>query len=183
MENYTKLFSLIKVAGWFGDTRRILTYMRKKKIPLTRKNPELLIFNQTAYDPVKKSINVARVDYDTTPPITKLFHEFGHAINDKKNNLKKDIRTYVKDKKLERIANSNALQWITEPKDREAYKKLVRKPYYTHSDDSVKVYFHKKRTGKMPESYSVADEKNLHITDNNFNSSIKPALRKKPWER
>lgn len=188
MENYTKLFSLIKVAGLFGNARNVLRYMTKNKIKLTRKDPFLEIFGGTDFDPRTNTINIARKEIDgSKEPIKKLLHEFGHAINNKKGTLKKDLEKgknyFAKDKKRERIANNNALNWITEPKDREAYKEFVKKPYRTHYDDTVTNYFMKKNTGKTNKNFRIENDFEKNISDNNFNSSIKPILRKKSWVR
>ena len=195
-----KLFALIKIAGWFGNTRNFIRLLDSKGVKINRKgkfkNDSKLSVLQYMNNDIEKTISIPR---HTKNPVHYLFHEGGHALQIDKIKPEKlftrntDPLTMLK---RERIANNNALQYITDKNDRKSYMKIIKnnanrnEAYGTYKRNVVnknnnniidKAYDIKKKKSnlKLNTIKNQLKEKNkMHIV-----SAINPSLNKKPWVR
>lgn len=134
MENYTKLSVLLKVAGWFGDTRNLLTELKKhKNFKLVRKTQPKGRSRFSAKKG-KYTAYVPRHSQFESDPVTSLHHESGHFFDNLKRHIKNDPE-YSTGREIlrnEQRANRHAIKHITDKKDVKAYVKAVKPDYESY---------------------------------------------------
>lgn len=120
---------LYKAASSFGDTRNALLYAKKHKVTVGRKPRDFTDFFSPdgTFDNKKKHIYIPRKsDNINIKPRFSLLHELSHAVHYNKksetsSNIPQEKKSPLKILKEERIANSNALNFISDKKDRKSY--------------------------------------------------------------
>lgn len=175
---------LLKIAVSFGDTRRVLQKMKERGISLSRNKEKFSYFN-----PDNNTIAISKHKGRKNRARVGLLHEFGHSIAySKSNNKEKYYPENISPErkiKLERQANKNALNFITDNPSKKDYIEKSKEDYGTYKknakvnnfdrqyDQSVKKYKKLLKKGKLGDIGTINPKflKKLDISEKDYSDA------------